>query len=234
LIDAIRDIPEEEYRHAFVTIFSNSLEYNNMMTPYNYPHRKLHHLFNYHAMPLTTTPVENAVWGMGKQGTGTFANCYQRYVRAKGYCHEPFDRFKDSCGVIRTVCSKTENISAQFVSSFKALKETPKGAWLICGDSSDLSSVPDNSVDFVITDPPYFDSIHYSELSNFFYVWLKSLVNHPCFDAEHVPTEQEAIGNIGMDKGEKEYQALLASVFKEGKRVLKHEGKLIFTFHHTQ
>ncbi len=56
LLRAILDIPEKEYRDAFITVFSNSLEYNNMMTPYNYPHRKLHHLFNYHAMPLTTSP----------------------------------------------------------------------------------------------------------------------------------------------------------------------------------
>lgn len=45
LIEAIQEIPEIEYRNAFFTAFSNSLEYNNMMTPYNYPHRKLHHLF---------------------------------------------------------------------------------------------------------------------------------------------------------------------------------------------
>jgi putative DNA methylase len=85
LIEAIFDIPEEEYRNAFITIFSNSLEYNNMMTPYNYPHRKLHHLFNYHALPLTTTPVENSVWGVGEEGAGTFVNCYRRYFQEKNY-----------------------------------------------------------------------------------------------------------------------------------------------------
>lgn len=82
--------------------------------------------------------------------------------------------------------------------------------------------------------PPYFDSIHYSELSNFFYVWLSVLVDHPYFKTEHVPTEQEAIVNTNMNKGEKEYTDLLMSVFKESQRVLKNEGKLIFTFHHTK
>jgi putative DNA methylase len=234
LIKAIRTIPEEEYRNAFLTIFSNSLEYNNMMTPYNYPHRKLHHLFNYHALPLTTTPVENVVWGKDREGAGTFANCYFRYVRAKEYCRNPYDRFKDSRGSVQTVEAKNENISACFVSSFGELEKTPKGALLFCGDSSKLPCVPNNSVDFVITDPPYFDSIHYSELSNFFYVWLKSVADHHCFMPEHVPTEQEAIGNAGTDKGEREYRNLLVSVFEESERVLKKEGKLIFTFHHTR
>jgi adenine-specific DNA methylase len=234
LIKGIQEIPEEVYRHAFITIFSNSLEYNNMMTPYNYPHRKLHHLFNYHAMPLTTTPVENAVWGVGAEGAGTFINCYGRYLRAKQYGHKPFDKFKDKQGVVQTVWSGQETIAAHFVGSFEELKQTPRGAMLFCRDSSHLPAVPDKSVDFVITDPPYYDSIHYSELSNFFYVWLRAIVDHPYFANESVPTQAEAIVNETMAKGEKEYQELLAGVFREGHRVLKDNGKLIFTFHNTK
>lgn len=234
LIDGIQAIPEEEYRKALITVFSNSLEYNNMMTPYNYPHRKLHHLFNYHAMPLTTTPVENVVWGTGREGAGTFTNCYHRYVKAKQYCSAPFDRFKNSVGVVQTISAKDERISAHFVSSFDELKEVPKAALLFCSDSSHLPSIPDLSVDLVVTDPPYFDNVHYSELSNFFYVWLSCLIDHPYFTAEHVPTQQEAIVNDGMDKGEQEYQILLSAVFKECERVLKLDGKLIFTFHHSK
>ncbi len=234
LIEGIRAIPEEEYRHALITVFSNALEYNNMMTPYNYPHRKLHHLFNYHAMPLTTTPVENAVWGVGEEGAGTFVNCYQRYVRAKRYGQRPFDKFKTPAGVVQTVYAQRETVAARLVSSFDELRETPRSAWLLCGDSSHLPAIPDRAVDLVITDPPYFDSIHYSELSNFFYVWLRALVDHPYFAAEHVPTQQEAIVNDGMAKGEQEYQRLLAAVFRECGRVLKDDGRLIFTFHHTK
>lgn len=234
LIDAIRSIPEEEYRNAFLTVFSNSLEYNNMMTPYNFPHRKLHHLFNYHALPLTTTPVENAVWGFSNEGAGTFVNCYRRYVRAKMYCQEPFDKFKDSHGSIKTVNSKSEKIVANFVSSFEELKQTPRSALLLCSDSSQLIAIPDKSVDFVITDPPYFDNIHYSELSNFFYVWQMQFIKHPCFNADSVPTKQEAIVNEGMGKNTEDYRCMLTSVFNECKRVLKDEGLLVFTFHHTK
>jgi adenine-specific DNA methylase len=234
LMEGIRAIPEKEYQKAFITAFSNSLEYNNMMTPYNYPHRKLHHLFTYHAMPLTTTPVENAVWGVNNEGAGTFINCYRRYHRAKNYCLKPFDKYKNASGTIQTLETKGEKIAANFVDSFSDLKNTERGAMLLCGDSAKLPGIPDETVDFVITDPPYFDSIHYSELSNFFYVWLKCMVDSPYFEAEHVPVEQEAIVNTVMDKGEEEYQKLLGGVFCEAARVLKPEGKLIFTFHHTK
>jgi putative DNA methylase len=32
---------------------------------------------------------------------------------------------------------------------------------------------PDNYFDAVFTDPPYYDNVTYSDLSDFFYVWLK-------------------------------------------------------------
>lgn len=234
LFSAIDEIPEVEYRNAFITIFSNSLEYNNMMTPYNYPHRKIHHLFNYHALPLTTTPVENNVWGVSDKGAGTFVNCYKRYVKAKEYCQYPFDKFKDMDGKINTVFSKQEKIQGRFVSSLEELKTTDRGVWLHCRDSSHLPSIPDKSVDAVITDPPYFDNIHYSELSNFFYVWLKLFQPHHHFVNAHVSTEQEAIVNAGMDKTEENYCQLITSVFSECNRVLKDDGLMMFTFHHSK
>lgn len=233
LFSAINQIPEEEYRNAFITIFSNSLEYNNMMTPYNYPHRKLHHLFNYHALPLTTTPVENNVWGILDKGAGTYTNCYQRYVKAKEYCQKPFDKFKQN-GEINTFFSDQEIIHGKFVSNFEELKATDRGALLHCGDSANLSFLPDKSVDAVITDPPYFDNIHYSELSNFFYVWLRLFNKNHYFTTDHVTTDQEAIVNVGMDKTEEDYCRLITSVFSECARVLKDNGKMVFTFHHSK
>lgn len=234
LIEGIRTIPEEEYQNCFFTILSNMLEYNNMMTPYNYPHRKLHHLFNYHAMPLTTMPVENAVWGVSEEGAGTFVNCYKRYRNAKAYCQRPYEKYKDTAGAVITLYPQHEHIAAQLVNSYEELCTTPRSALLLCRDSSHLPELPDQSVDLVITDPPYYDNVHYSELSNFFYVWLSLLVDDLHFQTELVPSGREAIVNRGQGKGEEEYKTLLTSVFRECCRVLKDEGRLIFTFHHTK
>ena len=35
---------------------------------------------------------------------------------------------------------------------------------------------PDDYFDAVFTDPPYYDNVNYSALSDFFYVWLKRTV----------------------------------------------------------
>lgn len=234
LMRGIKDIPEPEYRNAFITAFSNSLEYNNMMTPYNYPHRKLHHLFTYHALPLTTTPVENAVWGSDEEGAGTFVNCFKRYRSAKAYCNVPFDKYKNDIGEITTITSQKESIGAQFVDSFEKLKSTQKAAWLRASNSANLQGVPDKSVNAVITDPPYFDNIHYSELSNFFYVWLRLFDLGKEFSSNYVPMEHEAIVNVGQGKTDEDYYRLLQSVFSESHRVLKDDGLLMFTFHHSK
>jgi len=39
--------------------------------------------------------------------------------------------------------------------------------------SEDLSFIPEKSIDAVITDPPYYDNVMYSEISDFFYVWQR-------------------------------------------------------------
>lgn len=231
--EEIEGVPKE-YRDAFVTILSNSLEYNNMMTPYNYPHRKLHHLFTYHALPLTTTPVENSFWGFSSMGAGTFVNCYERYCKAKHYGQSPFDRYKDSAGRIRTVFSPKEKIEAKLVDSFELLSKVHRGAMLFCRDSSHIPEIPNSSVDLIITDPPYFDNVHYSELSNFFYVWLRLLAQNEHFEKDHVSTEGEAVVNSGLGKNQEAYQRIITSVFTECRRVLKDNGTLAFTFHHTR
>jgi adenine-specific DNA methylase len=33
----------------------------------------------------------------------------------------------------------------------------------------------------VLTDPPYYDNVLYSDLSDFFYVWLKRVMLQSCF-----------------------------------------------------
>ncbi len=42
--------------------------------------------------------------------------------------------------------------------------------YLSCGDSAH-TGLPPQSVDLVVTDPPFFDNVHYSELADFFLAW---------------------------------------------------------------
>jgi len=44
--------------------------------------------------------------------------------------------------------------------------------------SSMYTSIETSSLDAVITDPPYFDSVPYADLSDYFYIWLKRSIGH--------------------------------------------------------
>ena len=82
-----------------------------------------------------------------------------------------------------------------------------------------------------MTDPPYFDFIHYSELSDFFFAWLgPSLASrHPWMngaDCFHVGEVQHRDPRV--------FGGQLARVFSECCRVMKEEGVLAFSFHHSR
>ena len=106
---------------------------------------------------------------------------------------------------------------------------------LFCQDSRVLEQIPSESIDAVITDPPYFNNINYSELSNFFFVWLRLLLKeeYDYFKPEFVPSLKEIVEDPHVGKTALNFEEGIAEVFKECNRVLKKEGTLTFTYHHS-
>jgi len=98
------------------------------------------------------------------------------------------------------------------------------------------SPLPDQAVGIWFTDPPYYDAIPYSDLSDFFFVWLKrSLPGHPLlrdpFDPENLltPKIREAVQDEtrqfeGRPKDRVFFEERMAKAFAEGRRVLKEDG----------
>jgi putative DNA methylase len=95
-------------------------------------------------------------------------------------------------------------------------------------------------LDAVITDPPYFDSISYADLSDFFYVWLKRSIGHlypEHFTNQLTPKKNEAIMAIhrhGKDKkkASQAYEDMMHQAFCEAFRVLKSNGNLVVVYAH--
>ena len=106
---------------------------------------------------------------------------------------------------------------------------------ILNGDCIDImKAIKPNSVDAIVTDPPYADNVMYSELSNFFYVWLRISLQerYGIFKDEFVPWKNEIIINRVQEKGQYEFLDGLRRVLEESNRTLKDDGLLVFTFHH--
>jgi adenine-specific DNA methylase len=97
----------------------------------------------------------------------------------------------------------------------------------------------ENSFDAVLTDPPYYDNIPYSYLSDFFYVWLRRTIGHlypELFATPLTPKAQEivAYGNMpgGFESGKLFFEDMLRKALEEIHRVLKPGGIAIIVYAH--
>ncbi|MBD2268120.1 DUF1156 domain-containing protein [Anabaena sp. FACHB-1391] len=95
--------------------------------------------------------------------------------------------------------------------------------------------LPDNFIQALITDPPYYDSIEYSDLSDFFYVWLKRTLPKTIgipFNDELTPKEEECIVNPTQGKDKAYFERQMGKAMAEGCRILSPEGIGVIVFAH--
>jgi adenine-specific DNA methylase len=105
--------------------------------------------------------------------------------------------------------------------------------------ATDLSMLASDSFDLVVTDPPFGGLVHYSELSDFFYVWLRLVLRErypDYFNAEYTPKALEVVSNRAREPEDPDgfYKRLLTQCWREAHRILKPGGILAFTFHHSE
>jgi putative DNA methylase len=98
---------------------------------------------------------------------------------------------------------------------------------------------PDNFFDAVLTDPPYYDNVNYSALSDFFYVWLKRTVGdlYPeLFATPLTPKSEEIVQDPNRQGGREAarafFEQMLTQAFREIRRVLKPDGIAVIVFAH--
>jgi len=89
---------------------------------------------------------------------------------------------------------------------------------------------PDNYFDAVFTDPPYYDNVPYSYLSDFFYVWLKRTIGdlYPeLFSTPLTPKSKEIVAYTNertWEEAKTFFEENLKKSFQEIYRVLKPNG----------
>lgn len=119
---------------------------------------------------------------------------------------------------------------------------------LLQGDAATLD-LEDNSIQAVVIDPPYYDSIIYSELSDICYVWLKEYLGDEytsVFSDELTDKDEEAVANVAEYEGiaengkskqefaDEEYENKMSYIFSELYRVLEPGGVMTVMFTHKE
>jgi len=235
LLEEILKIPDTNIRELILITFSDCLDANNMFCKYEIQWHKISLFFGLHAYHPIERPTENNIWGT-KYGRGTFIKCFEKLRRAKVYCKKPYERLLKSGNKRFSKRTGNECIEGNIVQSFDELKQINHAALLRCDTAENLSFIPDKSVDFIITDPPYFDNIQYSELADFFYVWLRLGLKdlYPWFNPEFSSSPNEIVQNEKMGKTIEFFSEGLTKVFTQCHHFLKDDGLLVFTFHHNK
>ncbi|MEB3883424.1 DUF1156 domain-containing protein [Lyngbya sp. CCY1209] len=125
-------------------------------------------------------------------------------------------------------------------------KYDPKTIQIDSASADSLFHIPDRSVDAVITDPPYYSTIPYADLSDFFYVWLKRNlgdifpelfyldVTEKAGEATANPFRFRNMEDAPEKLANQDYEAKMALAFMEYYRVLQDDGTVTVQFNHKE
>lgn len=232
LADRIRTIPDPDVRNLFVCLLSGTLEFNNMFASYKGEGTgAVRHMFAHHILKPERMPLEANVWGTPKS-SGAFSTIFKgRIRRALDYAENPFEIRASGSREKKTggkVFDLSERVGFDIAASYADFAAGRK-VYLSCGDSS-ATDIPHASVDAVITDPPFFDNVHYSQLADFFHVWQRHVLD----DGRHAPKESTRSQDEVQNEDATLFTRRLTGVWTEACRVLKDDGLLVFTYHHSR
>ena len=229
LAEKIHAAPKE-LQPALATVFSDFVRYQNMVCRYDTAALKILDVFSIHGYPVHRVQCEAALIGYPKVGSGGFRHFLAKYAAAKRYCQAPYETVRVD-GRRRRVPIARERIAASFVDADEKLGE-PRSALLRCASITN-EPMPADSVDLVLTDPPYFANVQYSELMDFCYAWLRRLMpDAPFFVSESAKSDAEVTGNTTRGRDIAAFTGSLSDVYCAAAAALKPGHLFAFTYHH--
>jgi adenine-specific DNA methylase len=216
-------VAAEPVRHQALGALQQYLRMQNMFVFWHITYDKIAPSLSNPNFHPKNNVVENNVFGA--MGYGTWLSCAATVVEALEWCKAPREPAVAPEGLSsKTVkCQMTDSVLAAFD--------------VRCGSSSEMSFAA--PFDLVITDPPFGDNVYYSDLSNFFYAWLRLPLRKPypdLFEPPKTPNAQEALKPRWLPdaQGDQYYYDRLAPCWAEACRLMKDGGLLAFTFHHSE
>ena len=123
----------------------------------------------------------------------------------------------------RPILSAVKNKIDAIIRAYSLL---PSNQEIIVGTGSltDVKNIPDSSIDYIFTDPPFGDNLNYSELNYIWETWQKVITNN----------KDEAIVDKTYKKDILKYQDLMSVSFTECFRILKPNRWMTVEFHNSK
>jgi DNA modification methylase/uncharacterized CHY-type Zn-finger protein len=217
LLKAIDEVENQEAKEYLLLAFSDSLMFNNTFTIYNVQRHSTEGIFKTNSFKPQKAFVENNVWGT-EYGRGTFRKSFKKALNGVEWAIKPVERYIEDGST-----KKTESFSQPVGHDNK----------VICGDARELNY--ENEFDAVLTDPPYYNNVIYSELSNFFYVWLRLVLEseYEYFESDTTPRAESIVTNPAEGKDDEDFERELREAFGIINDALVDDGVLAFTYHHS-
>ena len=236
LLKAISETGEysDATREYILAVFQQYIRNQNLFTIWNAAADKMEpHFSNNNFHPKSTT-IENCVFS--NLGRGNWKSNAESLIATQEWKTNPWEIVSVSnleangYDIASEISGKSEKVFP---------RDPVRPANVTMASSTDLSDTCDASIDLVVTDPPFGGLLHYSELSDFFYVWLRLPLAKKYqseFGPLYTPKDLEAVSNKAREPDDPDayYQRLLTACWREAHRILKPSGLLTFTFHHSE
>ncbi|MEN6486145.1 MAG: DNA methylase [Syntrophobacteraceae bacterium] len=233
----IAEQQEDRVRNALATNLSDLLRYQNMLCRYDSMALKSLDIFSVHGFPVGLIQCESNFLGIPSGmngdniGSGGWSNIIAKFTKAKSYCYRPFEILHRGGRKI------IQEMTGEWIGETERTDGTgrPRHVELSCSDAAASDPAP-QSLDAVLTDPPYYGNVQYAELMDFCYVWLRKLVglSVPEFLPASTRNPGELTGNENMGRGLEHFSEGLSSVFRKMAASLKPGAPLAFTYHHNR
>jgi len=115
----------------------------------------------------------------------------------------------------------------------EVLKNTGSGQALFA--SATEHPLPDEACSCIVTDPPYYDSVPYAELSDFFFVWLKRSLGTTSLISQFpqlTRRDVECVVNLNEGKDKAYFQRVMTECMTEARRICMPTGMAVVVFAH--
>jgi len=134
-------------------------------------------------------------------------------------------------------CDATRNLTSMFDWIVEVLEHPASDSKTSHSNqaSADTHPLPNGTAKCFFTDPPYYDTVPYADLSDFFYVWFKRTLGTAMpdlFSDELAPKDDECIVDEVKGKDNDYFERMMVKAMTEGCRILSPDGIGCIVFAH--